>query len=693
MKSIIVSFRNLRPAASLVLGLFLGNVARGTPSIQSIDVSPNPLTTGQNFSIAVVASPDVAQAIAVASFRTARPQSLQIPLVQQGGIWTGTGLVPGDFIARLPGQAGAMVRAIAFDAAGRRTEAVVQIGVHFESITAAFTDGVLTVTGDDQDNIITVSRDPAGTLLVNGGAVPVTGGVATTNNTTLIQIFGLKGNDTLTVDDSNGPMPPANLIGGEGDDTLTGSASDDVLDGGPGNDSLFGRDGNDRLLGGPGDDILNGGRGADELLGEDGDDQIVWNPGDGSDLVEGGDGADTLLFVGANINELLDLSANGSRLRFTRNVGNIIMDCDGVEQVIVRALGSADTVTVNDLTGTRVSNVVVDLFGTSGAGDGAADTVIVNGTGTNDVITLTGSTNGVDVLGLAATVTVVGGEQSLDELVINALAGDDVVDASAVQAGSIDLTLNGGVGNDMLIGGQGNDLINGGPGADTAFGGAGDDTFVWNPGDGSDVFEGQAGQDTMLFNGANIDESVDLSANGRRLRFTRNVATIVMDCNEVESVLFTARGGADAITVNDLTGTGVTNVSLDLAGTPNSGVGDNAADTVIVTGTSSNDVATITGTPAGLSVVGLAATVNITGSEPALDHLIVKMLDGDDVVVATGLQDGVIKLTVDGGPGDDVLTGSAGGDVLLGGDGDDVLNGGPGTDVLDGGPGNNVLIQ
>src|SRR6185437_647392 len=273
------------------------------------------------------------------------------------------------------------------------------------------------------------------------------------------------------------------------------------------------------------------------------------------------------------------------------------------------------------------------------------DTVIVNGTGTNDVITLTGSTNGVDVLGLAATVTVVGGEQSLDELVINALAGDDVVDASAVQAGSIDLTLNGGVGNDMLIGGQGNDLINGGPGADTAFGGAGDDTFVWNPGDGSDVFEGQAGQDTMLFNGANIDESVDLSANGRRLRFTRNVATIVMDCNEVESVLFTARGGADAITVNDLTGTGVTNVSLDLAGTPNSGVGDNSADTVIVTGTSSNDVATITGTPAGLSVVGLAATVNITGSEPALDHLIVKMLDGDDVVVATGLQDGVIKLT------------------------------------------------
>ena len=687
------TFRNLHSAVFLTLGLCLGNVGWGAPSIQSIGVSPNPVITGHDFTIAVTASPDVAQATAIVSFRPGEPRLLEIPLTHQGLIWTGSGLVPSDLSHQLPVQAGAMVRVILLDAGHHRAERVVHLGVNIESISAAFTGGILTITGDDLDNTITASRDAAGTILVNGGAVPVTGDVPTIVNTSLIQIIGLGGNDVLSIDDSNGPMPPANLIGGEGDDTLTGSASDDVLDGGPGNDSLFGRDGNDRLLGGPGDDILNGGRGTDELFGGDGDDQIVWNPGDGSDLVEGGDGADTLLFVGANINELMDLSANGSRLRFTRNVGNIVMDCDGIEQVIVRALGGADTVTVNDLTGTKVSNVLVDLFNASGTGDGLGDIVVVNGTATNDVITLSGSTNGMDVVGLSTAVTVVGGEQSLDELVINALGGDDVVDASAVQAGAIDLTLNGGVGNDMLIGGQGNDLIIGGPGADTAFGGAGDDTFVWNPGDGSDVFEGQAGQDTMLFNGANIDEAVDISANGQRLRFTRNVASIVMDCNQVESILFAARGGVDTITVNDLTGTGVTNVSLDLAGTPNTGVGDNAADTVIVTGTSSNDVATVTGTPAGVTVLGLAATVNVAGSDPALDQLIIKMLDGDDVVTATDLQDGVIKLTADGGPGDDVLTGSAGADVLLGGDGDDVLNGGPGTDVLDGGPGNNIVIQ
>jgi Ca2+-binding RTX toxin-like protein len=409
-------------------------------------------------------------------------------------------------------------------------------------------------------------------------------------------------------------------------------------------------------------------------------------------VVEGEGGEDALLFKGANVDELVDLSANGQRLRFFRNVANITMDCDGVERVIFLALGGADQVTVNDLTGTAVTNVVVDLA-TLNNGDGQADTVIVNGTGADDRITLTGSAAGVDVLGLAATVTVLGGEPGLDELVIKALGGADVVDASGVQAGAIDLTLDGGPGDDMLIGGEGNDLLIGAQGNDSAFGGAGDDTFVWNPGDGSDVFEGQAGQDTMLFNGANISETVDISANGQRLRFFRNVGTITMDCNAVELIQFNALGGADTITVNDLSGTGVTSVDLNLASPPDSSVGDNAADIVIVTGTTGDDAVHITGTAAGVNVLGLSATVSVVGSEPALDQLIIRMLAGDDVVEASGLQAGVINLTVDGGPGNDVLIGSAGADVLIGDDGDDVLEGGPGIDVLDGGPGNNTVIQ
>jgi Ca2+-binding RTX toxin-like protein len=171
-----------------------------------------------------------------------------------------------------------------------------------------------------------------------------------------------------------------------------------------------------------------------------------------------------------------------------------------------------------------------------------------------------------------------------------------------VKAGAIDLTLDGGEDNDFLIGGEGNDLLIGARGLDTELGGPGDDTFLWNPGDGNDVLEGQGGQDSMVFNGANIGEKIDISANGTRLRFSRDVANIVMDCNGIELIEFTARGGADTITINDLTGTDVTKINLDLAGVPNSGVGDNSADTVIVNATGGDDVVEIAGSPGGVSV-------------------------------------------------------------------------------------------
>ena len=60
------------------------------------------------------------------------------------------------------------------------------------------------------------------------------------------------------------------------------------------------------------------------------------------------------MFNGANVGENIDISANGGRVRFSRDVGNITMDLNGVEHIQLNALGGADTVTVNDLTGTGV---------------------------------------------------------------------------------------------------------------------------------------------------------------------------------------------------------------------------------------------------------------------------------------------------------------------------------------------------
>ena len=86
------------------------------------------------------------------------------------------------------------------------------------AVTATFSasNGVLSVFGDNLDNNIQISRNAAGVILVNGGAVPILGGNATVANVSLIQVFGLGGNDTITLNEANGALPRANLFGGAG---------------------------------------------------------------------------------------------------------------------------------------------------------------------------------------------------------------------------------------------------------------------------------------------------------------------------------------------------------------------------------------------------------------------------------------------------------------------------------------------
>ena len=76
--------------------------------------------------------------------------------------------------------------------------------------------GTLTVSGDSLDNTIVVSRDAAGQLLVRSGAVRVLGGTPTVANAVLIRVFGQAGNDRISLDEANGPLPPARLFGGTG---------------------------------------------------------------------------------------------------------------------------------------------------------------------------------------------------------------------------------------------------------------------------------------------------------------------------------------------------------------------------------------------------------------------------------------------------------------------------------------------
>jgi Ca2+-binding RTX toxin-like protein len=378
-------------------------------------------------------------------------------------------------------------------------------------------------------------------------------------------------------------------------------------------------------------------------------------------------------------------------VRFFRNIDSVTTDLGGVETLEFLALGGSDAIVVGELTGTDVTRVGLDLKGSSGSGDGQADRISVNATQGDDLFGAEGENGVIRVFGLSASVEILGAEQAGDLLTLNALAGADVVDATAPGTEGIQLVLNGGLGIDVLLGGEGAEVFSGGDGDDTVLMGGGDDTLVWNPGDDLDTVEGQEGFDTLRFNGSNVSESIDISSSGGRVRFFRNVATVTLDLDDVEAIDFAAQGGSDFILVDDLSGTDVLEVNLALAAV--SGTGDAQPDTVFVQGTGGNDSVIVQEDADLVSVLGLPAQVTIKTPEIALDSLHVYPVAGDDVVDASGLSASSIQFVADGGADHDVLIGGDGADVLAGGDGDDVLLGGPGLDVLDGGPGDNIVIQ
>src|SRR4029453_19394225 len=81
------------------------------------------------------------------------------------------------------------------------------------------------------------------------------------------------------------------LIGGSGNDKLTGSTYTGAPLGYTKNNKLVGNSGNDTLTGLDGNDSLEGGEGNDSLVGGDGNDNL--KPGPGTDQVIGGNGTDT----------------------------------------------------------------------------------------------------------------------------------------------------------------------------------------------------------------------------------------------------------------------------------------------------------------------------------------------------------------------------------------------------------------
>ena len=114
-------------------------------------------------------------------------------------------------------------------------------------------------------------------------------------------------------------------------------------------------------------------------------------------------------------------------MRLTRDIAAITMDFDSIQRLDLRALGSSDAITVNDMTGTDLKSANVDLGAFDGTGDGATDTVTVNATNRADRVQVTRSGSQVLTTGLAAQTTINGSEAVNDTLRINTLDGRDSV--------------------------------------------------------------------------------------------------------------------------------------------------------------------------------------------------------------------------------------------------------------------------
>ena len=303
---------------------------------------------------------------------------------------------------------------------------------------------ILGTPGGDQISLSADVNDPSSVLVdLGNGSQPLR--FARSQFRAVDVLLG-RGDDVFTAG-ALGSITDAGLLvdGGAGNDQIVGSAGDDILIGGTGDDQLQGRGGDDVLNGGAGNDTVQGDAGSDLINLGSGNDTATWFPGDGSDIIDGGSGSDTLDMVGSNVGERFAIDAAGPRVVLTRDVANIRMDLDHIERVGVRALGGADVIAVGDLRGTSVTGVAVDLAGSGGGDDGAADAVTVSGTNLDDHVTVDAADGVVGVSGLPASTTVSGAGPG-DALHVATGGGDDTTTVSPAAAALIAIDVDLGIG-------------------------------------------------------------------------------------------------------------------------------------------------------------------------------------------------------------------------------------------------------
>ncbi|MEU0556935.1 calcium-binding protein [Dactylosporangium sp. NPDC006015] len=269
-------------------------------------------------------------------------------------------------------------------------------------------------TGDGNDTI-----DLTGVTVSGSNVAAGNGNDTVTSSTHGEQIDGGAGADTVSYAQHPGPVT-VDLSTGDGGPEHDGLAAVEAVVGGPGDDTLTGDAGANTLSGGDGDDLISGGGGNDTLLG-----------GDGADTMYGGTGVDTVSYGdhAVPVTASLDGLANDGAPGEGDLIGSAVENLTG---------GSADDV----LYGNDSANVLRgDPSGNWLPITGGADTIYP--LGGNDVS-----------YGLGGDDTITDGDGA--DTIYGGYGADDL------HGGAGGDTIHGDQGADTLSGGSGYDALDGG---------------------------------------------------------------------------------------------------------------------------------------------------------------------------------------------------------------------------------------
>ncbi len=488
-----------------------------------------------------------------------------------------------------------------------------------------------------------------------------------------------------------------------GNNVFVGTSASDVLSGFDGNDSLSGGDGNDLFQEGLYTWKASKGH---FVAGQS------YDMGRGNDTFDGGTGYDLLSVSGTGAAAVLDLAA-GTLTRGTQQDHFLNVELFELGTGSDLVSGAANTVYID----TGAGNDTITAFFSHSTLVGGAGSDVLDLRAETRVLTiaLDGSTSslGTEVTGFE---TVLGATRRATTFIGGAgaelLVGGDMADT--LTGGGGNDTMRGANGRDIIFADEGNDLVYGGNGADTVTSANG--VLTTHLGAGDDSVTGERGKVIAFMEAGNdhafIADGTVWGGEGNDT-LTADYITFQGGYYGGGAVALHGQDGADVLQVNGpdratLDG-GADNDTLVIANTHvkltaflSGGAGDDRFEILsggghaVLNGGDGNDTFVVSGSYMGLKINGgdgvsqleaqsgrgfaldfqggaEADTIHVTAAVGgSVASINASLLDGNDIMSAeTGA---AIGGTIDGGAGNDNLSGFTGGS-LSGGEGDDLLAG------------------